>query len=235
MKQMQINPSQIKMVFFDVGGTLLDVAEPVGNTYAMYAQQYGKQVDPERLQENFLTAFQQMPPLAFGENFAEEVLLKAEYDWWFQLVSMVFSKFGEFRKFPEFFAKVFLHYKQPTSWKLYDDVIPALEKLQERSIKIGIISNFDSRLFSLLDGFELRKYFASIHISSEVGFAKPDQKIFQIALQLNNISPKQAVHIGDSFIEDYEAAIKSGLWAWQIDRKKNTHGLSSFLESLGAS
>ena len=234
MAQMQINPSQIKMVFFDAGGTLFDVAEPVGNTYAMIAQQHGKIVSPELLQQNFGIVFKQMPPLSFGNDLAEEALVREEYQWWFQLVSQVFSDCGEFKNFSRFFADVYFHYEELKAWKLFDDVIPALEKLREMRIKIGVISNFDSRLNTLLEGFGLAKYFDTIHISSRVGSAKPQPEIFNSALQANKILPSEAVHIGDSLIEDYQAAINAGLSAWLIERKQNAPDLSLFLESFVA-
>ena len=222
------------MVFFDVGGTLIDVAEPVGNTYAMIAQQHGKIVSPELLQQNFGIVFKRMPPLAFSSDLAEEALVREEYQWWFQLVSQVFSGCGEFKKFSRFFADVYFHYEEPKAWKLFDDVIPTLRKLQEMRIKIGVISNFDSRLHALLVGFGLAKYFDTIHISSLVGFAKPQPEIFYSALQANQIHSSEVVHIGDSMIEDYQAAINAGLSAWLIERKQNASDLSLFLESFVA-
>ncbi len=220
------------MVFFDAGGTLFDVAEPVGNTYSRLAQQFGKKVVPELLHRNFLTAFKRMPPLAFQSNIRDEDLAAAEYQWWFRLVSEVFAECGKFKYFEEFFAEAYSHYAQTKAWKLFDDVLPALEVLQSQSIKIGVISNFDSRLPGLLEGFGLIKYFDSIHISSRVGSAKPHPEIFQMALRDNEINASEAVHIGDSLIEDYQAATKAGLSAWLIERKRKEFRLSSFLEIL---
>ncbi len=232
MAQMQINGSQIKMVFFDAGGTLFDVAEPVGNTYSRLAQQFDKKVAPAILQRNFQTAFKGMPPLAFEENLSAEALAGAEYQWWFRLVSEVFAGSGEFKNFEKFFAAAYSHYAQTKAWKLFDEVVPTLEKLQSRSIKIGIISNFDSRLPGLLEGFGLKKYFDSIHLSSRVGFAKPNPKIFQAALQDNQIIASEAVHVGDSLIEDFQAARNAGLSAWLIESNRKESDLSSFLEIL---
>ncbi len=222
------------MVFFDAGGTLFDVAEPVGNTYATLAQWFNQKVEPERLQFNFLAAFKRMPPLAFDPKLSEKDLFKAEYQWWFQLVSNVFSESGEFKNFEEFFAEAYAHYAQPQAWKLFDDVLPTLEILQEKRIKMGVISNFDSRLIGLVEGFGLKKYFDSIHFSSRVGFAKPHPEIFLTALRDNIIDPSEAVHIGDHPVEDYSAALKAGMSGWLIECNRIKFGLSSFLETLSA-
>ena len=222
------------MVFFDAGGTLFDVAEPVGNTYATLAQRFNQKVEPELLQHNFLSAFRQMPPLAFDPKLSEKDLSKAEYQWWFQLVSNVFAESGEFKNFEDFFAEAYAHYAQPKAWKLFDDVVPTLEILQKKRIKMGVISNFDSRLIGLLEGFGLKKYFDSIHISSRVGFAKPHPEIFLTALRANKINPSEAVHIGDHPVEDYSAALQAGMSGWLIECNRIKSGLSSFLETLSA-
>ncbi len=229
---MQINGRQIKMVFFDAGGTLFEVAEPVGNTYSILAQQFGKKVEPELLQRNFVQSFKRMPPLAFAKDLNGEELAKAEYQWWFQLVSQVFAEFGEFKYFEEFFGEAYTYYAETDAWKLFDDVLPTLAALQAQSIKMGVISNFDSRLIGLLDGFGLKNYFDSIHFSSRVGFAKPHPEIFHAALRDNQIFASEAVHLGDSPVEDYQAAIDAGIGAWLIERQKKVFGLSSFLEIL---
>lgn len=235
MAQMQINGSPIKMVFFDAGGTLFDVVEPVGKTYATLAQRFDKKVEPEVLQRNFLTAFKRMPPLAFAGNLSQKDLSSSEYQWWRRLVYEVFVASGEFRYFEEFFAEAYAHYAHTKAWKLFDDVLPTLEVLQSQSIKIGVISNFDSRLMGLLEGFGVKKYFNSIHFSSRVGFAKPHPKIFQAALRDNEIIASAAVHIGDNPVQDVQAATNAGLSAWLIKRHRKECGLSSFLESLGVS
>jgi putative hydrolase of the HAD superfamily len=139
MTQMQINGKQLKMVFFDAGGTLFDVAEPVGNTYSRLAQQFGKKVAPELLQRNFLTAFKLTPPLAFKQKLSAEDLAAAESQWWFRLVSEVFVGSGEFKYFEEFFAEAYSHYAQTKAWELFDDVLPTLEILRSQSIKIGAL------------------------------------------------------------------------------------------------
>ena len=86
----------------------------------------------------------------------------------------------------------------------------------------GIISNFDSRIYSVLQLLDLREFFGSITISTEARAAKPDPKIFAIALDKHNCSPSSAWHVGDSIIHDYKgakAAQMRGIW---INRDKSS-------------
>jgi putative hydrolase of the HAD superfamily len=85
-------------------------------------------------------------------------------------------------------------------------------------IELGIVSNFDSRLYSVLQALELRDFFSSITISTQAGAAKPDPQIFAIALEKHNCEPAAAWHIGDSIAEDYQAAKAAGLRGIWINR-----------------
>jgi putative hydrolase of the HAD superfamily len=71
----------------------------------------------------------------------------------------------------EFFARA-------EAWKLYPETIEILEQLKKRGLILGVISNFDSRLFGLLDGLGIAHFFDLVVISTQVGAAKPEAAIF---------------------------------------------------------
>ena len=81
-----------------------------------------------------------------------------------------------------------------------------------------MLSNFDSRVYSVLQALDLSKFFTSVTLSTEVGAAKPDPEIFAIGLKKHNCSAQAAWHIGDSLAEDYQGAKAAGLKAVLIKR-----------------
>ena len=85
---------------------------------------------------------------------------------------------------------------------------------------MGVISNFDSRIYQVLELLGLKNFFSSITISSAVGAAKPDRKIFTTALDKHNSIAQQAWHIGDSFKEDYYGAKAAGIKSFLLQRLK---------------
>ena len=104
-----------------------------------------------------------------------------------------------------------------TLTKPYKDVIPSIKFLKPY-FKIGIISNGncypkDLGIENLID--------FSIYSQQLSGIKKPDPKIFQIASEKINCSPKQILHIGDSYENDYVGAKNSGLQSILIDRKNS--------------
>lgn len=210
-----------KMVFFDAAGTLFDVRGSVGEIYARYALRYHKQIAPSDLQAAFLQQFRHQPPMAFGRDLSSAERLRQEKQWWFNLVRDVFSCFGEFPRLADCFEEIFDFFRTAAAWKLGADTKATLAELRQRELRIGLISNFDARLYDVLQAWELRSYFDSIHISTEVGAAKPDAGIFATALRDNDLEARDALHVGDSFREDVQGAQAAGLRAIWLNRQRD--------------
>ncbi len=49
----------------------------------------------------------------------------------------------------------------------------------------------------------LNKYFETIIISEEVGFSKPDKRIFELALNKLNLQPENTLFVGDDLEKGY--------------------------------
>ena len=75
------------------------------------------------------------------------------------------------------------------------------------------------RLLSLLEALGLAPWFEAVVVSSQVGAAKPDPRPFQRALELLQLPPEAAWHIGDS-PEDETGARAAGLRCLLIRRPK---------------
>jgi len=84
---------------------------------------------------------------------------------------------------------------------------------------LGIISNFDSRLFVVLRGLGIAEYFQTVTISSLAHAAKPSGRIFTQALEKHAVEPEDAVHVGDSLDEDVKGAQQAGLTGILVERE----------------
>ena len=93
---------------------------------------------------------------------------------------------------------------------LYADTEDCLKKLSSK-YKIGIIANQSLGTASRLDGFGILKYIDLVVASAEEGVAKPDRKIFEIALNRAFCKPEQAVMIGDRIDNDIIPAKQIGM------------------------
>jgi putative hydrolase of the HAD superfamily len=209
--------SPIQVVFFDAAGTLFHVKGSVGAVYLEYAKKYGVSASPEALEPAFQRAFADAPPLAFSVSDPHEIKA-CERLWWFDVVHNVFYRIGMFPGFDDYFDKVFNYFASADAWNLYPDVVPALEALKRRGLELGVVSNFDSRLYEILIGLGIDRFFDSVTLSTLVGAAKPAAQIFQRAAAKHGIAGKQALHVGDSLLEDIRGAAAAGLNGALLDR-----------------
>ncbi len=211
------------MIFFDAVGTLFRVRGSVGQAYSQVAAAYGVAVDPQALDRAFAQAFASAPPPACV-GLTGSLLQEWERAWWRQVVRQTFAEVGSLAAFGEerfeaFFARLFEYFATSDPWELYPETLPVLAALQQEGIRLGVISNFDSRLPRVLQALQLEGYFSSLTLSTQVGYAKPDPRIFQAALAAQGIPPEAAWHIGDSRREDYQGAKAAGLGALWLDRE----------------
>jgi putative hydrolase of the HAD superfamily len=212
-----------KVIFLDAVGTLFGVRGSVGEVYSASARKFGVEIEAERLEQAFHRSFQASQPLTFPHVSITEIP-EQEFEWWRAVSRATFEQVGaleQFHNFEDFFLYLYGHFTTHKPWFVYPDIVPALEHWREDAIELGIISNFDSRLHAVLEGLELRKYFKSITISSNIGAAKPDPAIFHKALAKHDCEPRHAWHVGDSVKEDYEGAKEAGLRAFLLARPRS--------------
>ncbi len=210
----------IRVVFFDAADTLFHVKGSVAEIYLQHAVQFGFSPTPNSLtaiKQAFSRAFREAPPPVFAATEPGK-LKQSERLWWFDVVHNVFYRVGMFERFDDFFDQVFAVFEDAGSWQLFPETAATLTGLKASGMELGIISNFDSRLFPVMRGLGIADLFDTITISSLAQAAKPSAKIFQLALDKHAVDPEEALHIGDSLRDDVEGAAKAGLRAVLLDR-----------------
>jgi putative hydrolase of the HAD superfamily len=145
---------------------------------------------------------------------------------WSALVDATFAGLIKVLPSESFFSELYDRFTEPDAWRVYDDVLPTLNALKSRGIKLGIISNWDERLRPLLRRLELEPYFDMIVVSCEVGACKPAPEVFLAACQKLGVAPERILHIGDELEKDVHGARAAGLQAWHLRRQEGA-GLTS--------
>ena len=134
-------------------------------------------------------------------------------DWWKDLVKKMILKqnFSDnLRIIDEFSEYTYEEFKKAEYWSKYphcDNILKNLTKLQ---INLGIISNFDERLVTILDNLNILSYFKFILIPRTCeGLCKPDDKIFLKAFQMSKLANRhELLHVGDSYDLDFKPALR---------------------------
>jgi putative hydrolase of the HAD superfamily len=92
-----------------------------------------------------------------------------------------------------------------------------LADLGGQGYHLGVISNADGRLATILEETGLAAYLGVIADSHVVGIEKPDPRIFHWALERTGVHPEQALYVGDLYSLDVVAARRVGLHTILLD------------------
>ena len=94
----------------------------------------------------------------------------------------------------------------------FDGAVEALQVLRERGHRLALLTN-GSALFQRrkLQRFALEPLFELILIEGELGYGKPDARVFQAALDFFAAAPRDAWMIGDNLAADIAGAQQLGI------------------------
>lgn len=107
------------------------------------------------------------------------------------------------------------------SFEVRPEVVRALRWAKSR-YRTGMISNFGyaPALHGSLDRFGIRRFFDSVFVSAEVGWAKPHRMIFDHVFQKMHIRPSEALFFGDQLYIDVYGALKAGMDAVWVETER---------------
>jgi len=180
----------IKAVFFDLGGVILRT-------------EY--QAPRQHLAESFGMDYDDIDKVVFGgggnSSAARATVGEiSEEEHWQNVMKTLKLPASEYERVrEEFFAGDVIDH----------EIVDFLRSIKPR-YKTGLISNAWSGLRDYIVREKFDDAFHHMFISAEVGVAKPDPKIYHIALEQLQVNPKEAVFI-DDFIENITACEKVGM------------------------
>jgi len=100
----------------------------------------------------------------------------------------------------------------------FPDAVPALTRLRDRGVRVGVVSNWDCSLDEILVAAGIRDLVDVVLASAVVGARKPDARIFEAALDALDLAPDAVIHCGDRPDEDCHGALAAGITPVQIVR-----------------
>ena len=134
--------------------------------------------------------------------------------------------------------RLFAVFSSTSTYRLYDDVLPAVRELSDLGYRLGLISNFERWLEEMLVELEVGHVFDVAVISGIEGVEKPDASIYELALAKAGVEAGRAVHVGDSPALDVAPARSVGIATVLLDRlgryeDHDGHRISSLKELPG--
>lgn len=102
-------------------------------------------------------------------------------------------------------------FKKEVRWTKYPFTDAVVSALKDNGINVGLISNWDCGCRKLLSDLGLADKLDPIVVSSEVGCAKPDRRIFELALQKAGVDARRCLYVGDNYYDDVVGASGVGM------------------------
>ncbi len=190
----------INALTIDLYGTALQPQRPVAQTYAEQGQAWGVEQDPRRLEAAFRRALQQ--------TLLEQRMLGDGRAFWETVVARATGCAD-----PDYFEGLFIYFGSPRAYRLAPGLEDCCLALSEAGVRLGVISNADTRSRAVLAGLGLSQLVDHILLSAERPWDKPDPRLFHEACDLLEQVPGVVLHVGDSLHDDVHGARSAGMQA----------------------
>jgi putative hydrolase of the HAD superfamily len=201
--------SNIKVIFFDVGNTLL-----FPNRQRIHAPltERGIEPDAEHLRDLECRTKNQFDGMMTGMTTKNG---STDHGFWWMFYSQLLSEIG--LKDDAIRDQLVASIRDSGNW---DAIRPGtaehLREIGER-YPIAVISNADGKIADVLQRRGIAHCFRTITDSGLVGYEKPHPEIFRQALKSMNAAPEESLYVGDVYSVDYLGATGAGMQATLMD------------------
>ncbi|WP_394176291.1 HAD family hydrolase [Guptibacillus hwajinpoensis] len=189
-------------MIFDLDDTLLDRDKAVEKLFLMILEKCYEGVKHLDRSE-MLKKFKEYDKKSYGISDKTEVL------------ESFFDIFPPKYRLPRNQVQGFWNMNFPQCFSVNKNTINFINAIKMH-VKVAIVTNGTTqRQNDKIINTSLNSYFDTIIISEEVGFTKPDKRIFELAISKLNVQPEAALFIGDDLEKDIDGcqnANINGVW-----------------------
>lgn len=204
-------------VFFDAGETLVHPHPTFPDLFATILTREGHEVSAETIRERIHVVSDRFR-VAAEQNELWTTSPERSRRFWHGVYEVFLHDLGV-SDGDGLVDRVYAEFTDLANYALFDDVVPALERLRSAGLTLGIVSNFEEWLERLLDRLGVRELFDVRVISGIEGLEKPDPRIFRMAMERAGVEPVRSVYVGDNPEFDVDPARAVGMFPVLIDRR----------------
>jgi HAD superfamily hydrolase (TIGR01549 family) len=115
-------------------------------------------------------------------------------------------------------AELHAYHRASNLWEYVPpQVVPALEALRRRGLRLVVVSNANGTLLAHMERLGLTARVDVILDSEDEGVEKPDPRFFEIALARSGACKETTIHVGDLYYVDVIGARSAGLRGVLLD------------------
>jgi len=206
-------PRDVRVVVFDVVGTLVEPWPTVPLAYRDAARRHGIERDADEIRTRFSAAWKRQEALDAAAQPPHATSPDREQDRWRSIVADVFESHAAAEVI---FADLWDHFGRPESWRPLPEGRAVAEMALEAGLDVALASNFDARLHAIAAVVEPLSWARHVFASSELGWRKPATEFFRAVESRLGFQPHELLLVGDDPQLDLAAAIRAGWHAHGI-------------------
>jgi len=213
----------LRAVLFDVDFTIAKPGPDLGpEGYQRMASRYGFDLDPSRYEDARRAALDTLERHPELEHDEEVWVLFTE--------RIIRGMGGDSDSAYDCAAEMTRAWEHAHNFDLYEDVLPTLDDLRRRGLKLGLVSNTARDLAAFVRHHALE---VDAALSSRAhGKVKPHESIFRAVLAELDVEAEDAAMVGDSVEDDIEGAEALGIRPFLLDRDGRYPGAANRLTDL---
>ncbi len=218
---------KFQAIFFDVGNTLLIPHPSVEEVCQHVLRQHHIESELADIRQALQVADREYER-QYRRNDSFWLKEREAARFWTYLYELTLREIGVDGQAKELANQIYNRFGLGQHWRPFPDVVPVLDKLVDHYY-LGIISNWDFRLPSLIIEMGLDRYFSFVLSSARIGMLKPQAGIFNLALKRARVPAEKAIHIGDHYYADVMGARSVGITPVLIDRHNQVENVDCLL------
>ena len=200
-----------KAIIFDLDDTLIALKDTANETWKILADEYatknkkvGGQVLYDTITETRLRYWEDEKNNLQGRKNQKEARR--------EIIGRVFKKLDlpidEANDLADDYSNIRLE-----NLKLFPKVIETLEFLKQKGIILALITNGEAKIQRCkIEKFNLESFFECILIETEIGYGKPDSRIYKKAMRDMGVTSRETRSVGDNLIWDIKAPQSLGIY-----------------------
>jgi putative hydrolase of the HAD superfamily len=197
----------MKVVVFDVVGTLVEPWPRVSRAYADAGRRHGIELVEDVIAKRFAAAWRRQEAIDAAATPAFATSRQREVERWRGIVDDVFEHGPASGAI---FADLWEHFARPAAWRPLSEGVQLVEDVKRAGGEVALASNFDERLFEIARVVEPLTLADHVFASSELGWRKPAPEFFREVERRLGRRPEELVLVGDDPLLDVAAARKAG-------------------------
>lgn len=206
-----------RAVFFDAGDTLVRPHPSFHELFAQVMLREGYPVDAEEVRASWPVAMRRFRDAADSREMWS-TSPEASRRFWLSVYEVFFDELA----LPAgngLGDALYGTFSDMSNYRLFPDVMQAVEELDAAGCAMGVVSNFEAWLDDLLVSLGLGEFMPVRVISGIEGIEKPDSRIFGLALERSGFDAAECAYVGDSIDFDIAPARQLGMHTVLIDRR----------------